>query len=223
MKHTITYLVSIAITVILGISSPVHASTITSLFNTGVDETGAVLPNDTIGDPHYSIISAPAGSTTETRIITSEGGFPIGPYIGDNTSSRWIVPNNVGYLNVPIGTYTYRTTFDLTGFDINTASITGQWSTDNDGLDILINGTSLGYTNSSEFLTFSPFSISSGFVEGNNTLDFIVNNAEGTGENPTALRVELTGEASPVPVPAAVWLFGSGLLGLLGIRKKVTS
>lgn len=29
--------------------------------------------------------------------------------------------------------------------------------------------------------------------------------------------------ASPVPVPAAVWLFGSGMLGLIGIarRKKV--
>lgn len=26
--------------------------------------------------------------------------------------------------------------------------------------------------------------------------------------------------ASPVPVPAAVWLFGSGLLGLLGVRRK---
>jgi hypothetical protein len=26
--------------------------------------------------------------------------------------------------------------------------------------------------------------------------------------------------ASPVPVPAAVWLFGSGLLGLLGLKRK---
>jgi hypothetical protein len=24
----------------------------------------------------------------------------------------------------------------------------------------------------------------------------------------------------PVPVPSAVWLFGSGLLGLLGLRKR---
>jgi hypothetical protein len=30
-------------------------------------------------------------------------------------------------------------------------------------------------------------------------------------------------EVQPVPVPAAVWLFGSGLLGLMGIaRKKAT-
>jgi len=29
----------------------------------------------------------------------------------------------------------------------------------------------------------------------------------------------LQGTASPVPVPAALWLFGSGLLGLLGLRR----
>ena len=29
-----------------------------------------------------------------------------------------------------------------------------------------------------------------------------------------------TPPGSPVPIPAAVWLFGSGLIGLLGIRKK---
>jgi len=28
------------------------------------------------------------------------------------------------------------------------------------------------------------------------------------------------GSASVVPVPAAVWLFGSGLLGLLGIARR---
>lgn len=31
------------------------------------------------------------------------------------------------------------------------------------------------------------------------------------------------GGGSPVPVPAAVWLFGSGLLGLLGIARKKTT
>jgi hypothetical protein len=30
-------------------------------------------------------------------------------------------------------------------------------------------------------------------------------------------------EAQPVPIPAAVWLFGSGILGLFGIRRKMRS
>jgi hypothetical protein len=27
-------------------------------------------------------------------------------------------------------------------------------------------------------------------------------------------------ESNPVPVPAAVWLLGSGLIGLIGIRRR---
>ncbi|HWR88591.1 MAG TPA: hypothetical protein VN277_09250, partial [Acidiferrobacterales bacterium] len=45
------------------------AATIT-LFNTGVDAAGAVLADGTIGDPHYRLISKPAG-TSDIRIITS--------------------------------------------------------------------------------------------------------------------------------------------------------
>jgi hypothetical protein len=30
-------------------------------------------------------------------------------------------------------------------------------------------------------------------------------------------------QVNAVPIPAALWLFGSGLLGLLGFRKRVLS
>jgi len=33
-------------------------------------------------------------------------------------------------------------------------------------------------------------------------------------------NVSFTTNVSPVPVPAAVWLFGSGLIGLIGMKKK---
>ena len=35
-----------------------------------------------------------------------------------------------------------------------------------------------------------------------------------------ALAVPVTFQAAVVPVPAAVWLFGSGLLGLIGISTR---
>jgi len=38
--------------------------------------------------------------------------------------------------------------------------------------------------------------------------------------NPTSGTVSYVGEVSAVPVPAAVWLFGSGLLGLVGIGRR---
>ena len=34
---------------------------------------------------------------------------------------------------------------------------------------------------------------------------------------------ELTADLSPVPVPGAVWLFGSGLLGLVGVARRKKS
>jgi hypothetical protein len=32
--------------------------------------------------------------------------------------------------------------------------------------------------------------------------------------------LDLSAAASPVPVPAAAWLFGSGLLGLVGVARR---
>jgi hypothetical protein len=223
MKVSKFYFAAVVLPVFLGMSGPVYAATINTLFNTGVGNTGAVLPNGTIGDPHYTLNSVPSGSS-DTRIITSADGFPVPPYNGDNTLSRWIGPNNDSVLNGPVGESTYRTNVDLTGFNPATASINGQWATDNNGVDILLNGHSLGFTTPFiGFTSFSLFSINSGFVSGNNILDFIVNN----GGGPTALRVEfLKGEAeeggavSAVPVPAAVWLFGSGLVSLMCMRRK---
>lgn len=37
---------------------------------------------------------------------------------------------------------------------------------------------------------------------------------------PHAYTISISGDVSQVPVPAAVWLFGSGLLGLVSLRRK---
>jgi hypothetical protein len=190
------------------------AAPITTLFNTGVDGSGTPLPDGTIGDPHYSLISVPGG-TTDLRVRTSAGGFPIPPYIGDDSLSAWVGPNNDAQVDGPIGLYDYRTTFDLTGLVPSTASITGGWSSDNDGVQILINGVDSGNPPTSfvQFaIGFAPFTISSGFVSGINTLDFIVDN----GGGPTALRVEMTGSAAVVPEPASLTLLGLGAVGIGG-------
>ena len=35
--------------------------------------------------------------------------------------------------------------------------------------------------------------------------------------------IEISLQTSPVPVPAAIWLFASGLIGLIGISRKKES
>jgi len=200
-----------------------QASPITTLYNTGVDASHTVLADSTIGDPHYSLSSAPIGSTTVALIRTSAGGFPIPPYLGDNASSTWIGPNNAHNLVSPVGNYFWQTTFDLTGFNPSTAVVTGNWTTDNKGGNIFLNGAPLGFTTDGNFTKFnSPFSISSGFNGGVNTLTFLVNNS-GASANPTSLRVEMTGTAStavPEPDSLLLLLLGSGLLGVAAWRLK---
>jgi hypothetical protein len=148
------------------------------------------------------------------------GGFPIPPYLGDNSLSAWIGPFNDTQLNGPGGTYDYQTTFDLTGLDPATAILTGQWAADDQGLDVLINGVSTGNT-AAGFSSWSSFSISSGFVAGLNTLDFLVSNNSG----PTGLRVEVSGtaNASGTPEPASIALMGAGLIGLSALRRRMTA
>src|SRR5262245_22218678 len=82
-----------------------------AVFNTGVNAGGAVLPNGTVGDPHYTLITVPGG-TTELRIGTDANGYPVGTsWLGDNSLSRWIGPNSDAEFNGPAGIYEYRTVF----------------------------------------------------------------------------------------------------------------
>jgi hypothetical protein len=198
------------------------AAPITTLFDTGVDAAGNTLPNGSTLDPHYTLTSVPGG-TTNLAVHTSAGGYPVGPWIGDDALSTWIGPNNDGQLDGPAGTYDYQTTFSLNGFDPATVSITGEWSADNQGLNIVINGIATGQTTSggdSAYQHFTPFTITSGFVAGVNTIDFIVHNDGG----PTGLRVEATGTASPLAVilePPGLAALASGIIALSLLRRRL--
>jgi hypothetical protein len=182
------------------------------LYNTGVNGSGTVLPDGTVGDLHYTLFSVPSGSS-QTLVRTSAGGYPIPPYLADDTLSAWIGPDNAQNLTSPAGQYIYRTSFTLPS-DFTSASISGGWTSDNDGVKILLNGVDTGNpaTSFTQFtLGFAPFSVSSGFHAGPNTLDFVINNG-GPGDNPSALRVEMTGTFQ-TPLPAVV----PGVLALFGV------
>jgi hypothetical protein len=191
------------------------------------------------GTGTYSVVG-PAGATNSTAIIPN--GTPPnvpGSWFQNTATSSWI-----GSTIDPTGNYTYTTTFDLTGLDPTTASIFGEWAGDNQGVSILLNNSSVGIaTNpgSVGYTGFTPFSINNtaAFSGGTNTLAFTIFNfddgnvnRDGTGPNPTGLRVELAGTADALPDPTAVpepsdlmgtaFAFGSVVLLKRKLSKKTT-
>lgn len=180
-----------------------------NLFNTGISNNGSLLADGTIGDPHYSLITVPSG-TTDIRIRTEAGGYPVnaaGHWLLDDGLSTWIGPNNNSQLSSPGGAYDYQTTFYLPTMQM--VDILGRWATDNTGTDILLNGTSTGNMTTGGadgFSHWSSFAINAMGVEGINTLDFLVQNA---GAGPAGLRVEI------VPEPSVLTLAGIGVISLL--------
>ena len=166
------------------------AEVVPGLFNTGVDASGNALPDNSV-DPHYTIVVNP-DSASPNAIVEDSTVFPIvaGPWVANEPDSKWIGPrfetSAAAGAEGSGGDYVYRQIFDLSGFNPATARITGEWSTDNAGIDISINGISTGLVNSGQFVTYTGFAISSGFQSGANTIEFRVNNA---GVGYTGLRV----------------------------------
>ena len=168
---------------------------IPGLYNTGIGDGGSPLPA-TATDPHYQLVDSADPSNTGPDTFVLPDGFPIPPWIANTSTSQWIAPDADQSPGSSQGDYTYRLTFDLNGFQPATATISGQWSSDNTGLQIRLNESDTGQSQGGGFGELHPFSIDSGFQPGTNTLDFVVNNA-GDGANPTGLRVELSGTAEP--------------------------
>jgi PEP-CTERM motif len=190
---------------------------IMDLFNTGVDASGTPL-GDNVDDPHYALTVDPSGLGDATVIAD---GFPIGPWVANDSVSRWIGPADGGDANGPGGDYTYQTTFTLSPeADVASVIIGGLWGTDNSG-EIFVNGQSTGQTVAG-FSALAPFELNgsnSTFHQGVNTLEFVVDNAS---SGPTGLRVEgIKGSFGPVPEPAtaALGLMALSALGM-GLRRR---
>ena len=173
---------------------------IPGLYSTGVDDAGQPLAPG-VGDGHYAIVAAPI-SLSGTASVT-QSGFPFPYWAADSGTSGWLSPraDETGPSSDPAGTYTYETTFDLTGLDPASAAITGSLFADNHVEGVLLNGVPVdGFTpngNGSDYAAGVPLSVTSGFQDGRNTLDFLVLNDAGDAYNPTGFRADFSGSADP--------------------------
>ena len=227
-----------------------QAALLDQLFNTGVDNSKVKLATGVpTVDPHYSLVSNPAGYLAAYAVNGFETGQPWNwlPSSLDYTdvngtyASQWISPvwnrggdaGNIG--NVTPMQFNNTMTIDLG--TLPSADIKGAWMADNGsdvtrGLvsDILVNGTATGNqifaTNNNNgwdpFQQWTTFDLNgSYFHTGINTITFsVVNWPQGQG-NPTGVRAVFT-SAEPVPEPFAMGLtaLGVGLAGVIRRRRR---
>ncbi len=201
----------LALSVVLPLTG--SSTTIAGLFNTGVDGTGTPLPVNSV-DPHYQ----DANLSNTIFVVPTNGSWvsvPGAAYVAPDTNQGGSYLGGVYSLD-------YLLTFDLTGFDPASVLIVGEWSTDNFGSDILVNGHSTGNTNSG-FGSLKTFSLSGGsgfFTSGINTLDFQWGNSGGPG-GVAIIFDRSSADPTGAPEPGSMILFGAGLVtvGLFGRRK----
>ncbi len=212
-----------------GRAAPAGSVPIPGLHNTGVDASDQPLARFS-DDPHYDLVAGPLGGFPVGPVAVDDtavqnGEFPIGPWAVNTATSRWISPKRNGAGEAEEGYFYFQTTFDMTGLDPNTAVITGLWSTDNTGHEILLNGVATGNPQVGSFVALSPFEISvamgDAFLPGLNTLTFVVENAPATF-NPAGLRVEgMVAHANVIPEPSSFVLAAFGIgASLWTVRRR---
>lgn len=195
-----------------------QAMAVPSIYNTGVDNGGGALAVGT-ADPHFSVVLP--DNTAGTAVVIQ----PHPEWVAAPAGSRWIGVSESALGVDPVGSYVYTQTFTLVDLQPDTiVKLSGSWSTDNTS-EIWLNGSFTGFARLDEFAykSLADFEITTGFVEGLNTLEFRTVNLEaGPGPNPNGLLVANTRliQVSPVPAPGAVLLVSLGTCAVGFIRRK---
>ncbi len=199
----------------VALSTASHAATV-SIFSTGVDGSGNAVTPSGQADLHYSVVGV-GPATVET---------PHPLYLPNDASSAWIsLPGS----SFPNTTKQFDVTFTLT--QVTDAILSGSWATDNSGVDILINGHSLGISlpqsdanDQTPFLSLHSFATTladSAFFEiGLNTLSFQVANLG----DPGAFRAAgLSVTSTPIPPSILMFLTALGGMGFAAYRRRSSS
>lgn len=205
------------------------AALLSSVFLIGSASASIILPNgfelfntgNEVGvggvDQHYFLTLNPFNGSSDAFVGSAA-------YLSANTlESAWLSPRGPS-LHVPESVYRLATEIDLTGIDLSSFALVGYWLSDNQGLDILVNGNSTGQTNNGahslpvDAFASNRFTLSSHLTAGMNTIEFVWGNGPAGGANsqfpnPAHIRVQFL-----VPEPSSLTLLGLALTAMVACR-----
>jgi len=203
----------------------------------GVANTGAGLTGGS-SDPFWHYISGDATSNTAATgagaVVLSEGniytGWPTRASSG-NTDRGWIASNDAAYnTNAPLGLNTMRIFVDLTGYNLSSVNLAGNFWADDCTAGVFVNGHAVSGAPSecgaNAWQMGGAFAINqtnaSSLFQGVNSVDFIYNK---TDQYEDGVRVDFTTNqgrlgASTTPEPSSMALLGTGLIGLVPMVRR---
>ena len=179
---------------------------IPGVYNTGLGVDGAALADgDGQVDANYFVESTGAHALTYHNSV----------YLQDSPASR--IVNASGTEDAPTNTITsFYTTFDLTGYNVASAELSGSALADNVGAVFLNDIQISGYV--SGFNSLTSFEANSNFVAGVNKLSFMLYNKDG----PEGFRISdltVSATAGTVPEPET-WILLTAGFGMIGFSTR---
>lgn len=170
MNQGIKSLATLAATLLLSLAA--SAATL-SLPSTGVDAAGVKLPGGQ-DDPHWTIVKGPRIKQPKPAVVMSTS---VDYGYAQSETAEWVWAKQDGLAGLRPYTFEIRFTLPV---GATKATITGRWAVDDIGT-IYLNGrkaagtgTALSTPADTNYLQLNDFTVTKGLVEGENILQFVV-------------------------------------------------